>query len=118
VRAPKIAPERAAAAVGADRARVEARLWREHGHRGAAGAAANAPGGAGRRDIKAALAAARRAQKITAERERQAGTSMRARMTGSSHGRTPITSMAWQRRSHGSSASVPTLRSRGRAIVS
>ena len=34
--APKIAPERAAAALGADRARVEARLWREHGHPGAA----------------------------------------------------------------------------------
>ena len=30
--APKVAPERAAAALGADRARVEARLWREHGH--------------------------------------------------------------------------------------
>ena len=30
--APRIAPERAAAALGADRARVEARLWREHGH--------------------------------------------------------------------------------------
>ena len=30
--APKLAPERAAAAVGADRARIEARLWREHGY--------------------------------------------------------------------------------------
>jgi conjugative relaxase-like TrwC/TraI family protein len=47
--APKIAPERAAAMLGADRARVEARLWREHGHPGAAdapGGARNAPGGA------------------------------------------------------------------------
>ena len=47
--APKIAPERAAAALGADRARVEARLWREHGHPGAAGApgsAGDAPDGA------------------------------------------------------------------------
>ena len=35
--APKLAPERAAAALGADRARVEARLWREHGHPGAPG---------------------------------------------------------------------------------
>ena len=32
--APKVAPERAAAAVGADRARIEARLWREHGYPG------------------------------------------------------------------------------------
>ena len=30
--APRIAPERAAAALGTDRARVEARLWREHAH--------------------------------------------------------------------------------------
>ena len=47
--APKIAPERAAAMLGADRARVEARLWREHGHPGAAdapGGAGDAPGGA------------------------------------------------------------------------
>ena len=44
--APGIAPERAAAALSADRARVEARLWREHGNPGAAGGAANAPGGA------------------------------------------------------------------------
>ena len=36
--APRIAPERAAAALGADRARVEARLWREHGQPGAASA--------------------------------------------------------------------------------
>ncbi|HEY7261653.1 MAG TPA: AAA family ATPase, partial [Trebonia sp.] len=43
--APKLAPERAAASLGADRARVEARLWREHGHLGAAGAA-SVPGGA------------------------------------------------------------------------
>ena len=37
--APKVAPQRAAAALGADRARVEARLWREHGHPGAADSA-------------------------------------------------------------------------------
>ena len=37
--APRIAPERAAALLGADRARVEARLWREHGHRRRAGSA-------------------------------------------------------------------------------
>jgi hypothetical protein len=36
--APAIAPERAAAALGADRARIEARLWREHAPHGAAGA--------------------------------------------------------------------------------
>jgi len=34
--APAIAPERAAAALGVDRARVEAELWREHSARGAA----------------------------------------------------------------------------------
>jgi hypothetical protein len=33
--APRVAPHRAAAALGADRARVEARLWREHGYPGA-----------------------------------------------------------------------------------
>ena len=44
--APKVAPERAASALGADRARVEARLWREDGHVGAPGAA-DARGGAG-----------------------------------------------------------------------
>jgi conjugative relaxase-like TrwC/TraI family protein len=47
--APEVAPERAAAALGTDQARVEARLWREHGHPGAAGAQAGAgaaPGGA------------------------------------------------------------------------
>jgi len=33
--APRIAPDRAAASLGADRMRVEARLWREHGHPGA-----------------------------------------------------------------------------------
>ena len=46
--APKLAPERAAAALGADRARVEARLWREHGHPGAAApaGAVDAPAGA------------------------------------------------------------------------
>ena len=43
--APRVAPQRAAAALGADRARVEARLWREHGHLGAADAA-SVPGGA------------------------------------------------------------------------
>ena len=37
--APRVAPDRAAALLGADRARVEARLWREHGHPGAADAA-------------------------------------------------------------------------------
>ena len=36
--APAVAPERAAALLGADRARIEARLWREHGHPGAADA--------------------------------------------------------------------------------
>jgi conjugative relaxase-like TrwC/TraI family protein len=36
--APTVAPDRAASELGADRARVEARLWREHGHPGAAGA--------------------------------------------------------------------------------
>jgi len=48
--APRIAPQRAAAALGTDRTRVEARLWREHAHHpGAAGApesAADAPDGA------------------------------------------------------------------------
>ena len=43
--APRVAPDRAAALLGADRARVEARLWREHGHPGAPGAM-DAPGGA------------------------------------------------------------------------
>ena len=45
--APRLAPERAAAAVGADRARIEARLWREHSQPGAAqarGGAAGEPG--------------------------------------------------------------------------
>jgi conjugative relaxase-like TrwC/TraI family protein len=37
--APKIAPGRAAAALGADRQRIEAQLWREHGHPRPAGAA-------------------------------------------------------------------------------
>ncbi|HUY45233.1 MAG TPA: MobF family relaxase, partial [Streptosporangiaceae bacterium] len=37
--APTVAPERAAEALGADRARVEARLWREYGHPGAANGA-------------------------------------------------------------------------------
>jgi TrwC relaxase/AAA domain len=44
--APGVAPEVAAAALGADRARVEARLWREHGHPGAPGRT-DAPGGGG-----------------------------------------------------------------------
>jgi hypothetical protein len=44
--APRLAPERAAAELGADRARVEARLWREHGHPGARAAADGAPDGA------------------------------------------------------------------------
>jgi conjugative relaxase-like TrwC/TraI family protein len=47
--APRVAPERAAAALGTDRVRVEARLWREHGHPGAADVAVGAadpPGGA------------------------------------------------------------------------
>jgi conjugative relaxase-like TrwC/TraI family protein len=39
--APAIAPDRAAALLGADRARIEARLWRQHGHPGAP----DAPGG-------------------------------------------------------------------------
>jgi len=43
--APKLAPQRAAEALGADRARVEARLWREHGRPGAADGAST-PGGA------------------------------------------------------------------------
>jgi len=47
--APKVAPKRAAAALGGDRVRIEARLWREHGRPGATGApsgATDAPGGA------------------------------------------------------------------------
>ena len=47
--APRVAPERAAAELGTDRAQVEARLWREHGQPGAASApdsADAAPGGA------------------------------------------------------------------------
>jgi hypothetical protein len=43
--APAVAPDRAAALLGADRARIEARLWREHAGPGAPGAA-EAPGGA------------------------------------------------------------------------
>ena len=51
--APSIAPERAAAALGADRARIEGRLWREHGEPGAVGGAANAPGGvSGAADVR------------------------------------------------------------------
>jgi len=42
--APRIAPDRAAALLGADRARIEARLWREHGHPAPPGAV-DAPGG-------------------------------------------------------------------------
>jgi conjugative relaxase-like TrwC/TraI family protein len=42
--APMVTPDRAAAALGSERARVEARLWREHGHLGAAGARADAQG--------------------------------------------------------------------------
>ena len=45
--APTIAPERAADALGTDRTRVEARLWREHallpGAAGAPGSAGDAP---------------------------------------------------------------------------
>jgi conjugative relaxase-like TrwC/TraI family protein len=52
--APKILPERAAAAIGADQARVEARLWREHARSGAAcapdGAASALKGAAGARN--------------------------------------------------------------------
>ena len=48
--APKIAARRAAAALGTDRLRVEARLWREHAHpsgaTGAPGSADDAPDGA------------------------------------------------------------------------
>jgi hypothetical protein len=44
--APAAAPDRAAALLGADRARIEARLWREHGHPGATGMA-DVPGGGG-----------------------------------------------------------------------
>jgi conjugative relaxase-like TrwC/TraI family protein len=44
--APTVAPDRGAEAVGADRARIEARLWREHGHPGALEGAAGAPPGA------------------------------------------------------------------------
>lgn len=44
--APSVAPERAAEVLGADRARVEARLWREHGRRGADSAALGAADGA------------------------------------------------------------------------
>jgi conjugative relaxase-like TrwC/TraI family protein len=43
--APKVAPDRAARALGADRARIEAQLWREHG-RPAAPGMAGAPEGA------------------------------------------------------------------------
>ena len=43
--APSIAPDRAAALLRADRARIEARLWREHGHPAAPGAAGAASGG-------------------------------------------------------------------------
>ena len=43
--APWVAPDRAAALLGADRARVEARLWGEHGRPGAPGTL-DAPGGA------------------------------------------------------------------------
>jgi conjugative relaxase-like TrwC/TraI family protein len=48
--APGVEPDRAAAALGADRARVEARLWREHARSGAVdepGSAVNAADGAG-----------------------------------------------------------------------
>ena len=63
--APSIAPERAAAALGADRARVEARLWREHGHPGAVGGAANAPGGAiGAADVRGGAHPVRPAARI------------------------------------------------------
>lgn len=47
--APRVAPQCAAAALGGDRARIEARLWRDHRGPGAAclaGDAADAPGGA------------------------------------------------------------------------
>jgi hypothetical protein len=44
--APRLVPERAAAELGADRARVVARLWRVHGHPGARAGADPAPGGA------------------------------------------------------------------------
>jgi hypothetical protein len=47
--APRVAPGRAAAALGADGARIEALLWREHSRHGAAGSAdgaSGAPGGA------------------------------------------------------------------------
>jgi hypothetical protein len=44
--APRLAPDRAAAELGTDRTRVEARLWREHGHPGAQAAADGAPTGA------------------------------------------------------------------------
>jgi hypothetical protein len=43
--APRIAPDRAAALLGADRARIEARLWREHGHPGTRSAAGAPSGG-------------------------------------------------------------------------
>jgi AAA domain len=45
--APKLAPDRAAAVLGADRARIEEAVWREYGPRGAGRDAANAPDGAG-----------------------------------------------------------------------
>lgn len=46
--APKIEPERAAAALGADQACLEARLWREYGQPGAAvGTAADTPAASG-----------------------------------------------------------------------
>jgi len=43
--APAIEPERAAAALGADRTRIEARLWRDHAQPGAPDGANAAPGG-------------------------------------------------------------------------
>ena len=48
--APAVAPERAAAALGADQARIEAQLWREHGQPGAAEAPGGATGAPGRAD--------------------------------------------------------------------
>jgi conjugative relaxase-like TrwC/TraI family protein len=42
--APRVAPDRAARALGADRARIEARLWREHGDPAAPGMADTSQG--------------------------------------------------------------------------
>jgi conjugative relaxase-like TrwC/TraI family protein len=54
--APRVAPDRAAALLGADRARVEARLWREQGRPGAPGGAEPPLSSAGLSDDQAQAA--------------------------------------------------------------